>query len=73
MNKKIVYDNVYLDEINIELNYYWFYGCLNLFTDSNNNYLINIKPNTINRFLYIPFKTLRDTTLVSLIEWQGVE
>lgn len=73
MNRKIVHDNVYLDEINIELNYYWFYGCLNLFTDSNNNYLINIKPNTINRFLYIPFKTLRDTTLVSLIEWQGVE
>lgn len=73
MNRKIVYDNVYLDEINIELNYYWFYGRLNLFTDSNNNYLINIKPNTINRFLYIPFKTLRDTTLVSLIEWQGVE
>lgn len=73
MNKKIIYDKVYLDEINTELNYYWFYGCLNLFTGGSNNYLINIKPNTINGSLYIPFKTIRDNILVSLIEWQGIE
>lgn len=53
MDRKIIYDNVHLDENNTDLNYYWFYGRLNLFTGPNNNYLINIKPNIINKVLYI--------------------
>lgn len=73
MNRKIVYDTVYLDEINSDLNYYWFHGNMNLFTGERNNYLINIKPNIIDKVLYVPFITERDKIPVLLIEWEGLE